>query len=57
MATKKQDTPSTVEALVLVDCAFGGSGEVVDLSPEDAKAGEAHGMLDLNPAAVKAAKG
>ena len=56
MATKKQETPASVDALVLVDCIFGSLGQVVELSQEDAKAGESHGMLDLNPAAIKAAK-
>jgi hypothetical protein len=56
MATKKQDTPSVVEAFVLRDCGFGKAGEVVELSPSDAKAGEEHGMVDLNAAAVANAK-
>lgn len=57
MATKKQETPAVVEAFVLLDCAFGKAGEVVELSPADADVGALHGMLDLNPAAIKAAKG
>ncbi len=54
MATKK--TPETVEAFVLRDCVFGKAGEVVTLSVADAELGAAHGMLDLAPAAIKAAK-
>jgi len=54
MATKK--TPETVEAFVLVDCAFGKVGEVVALSQADAELGAKHGLLDLAPAAVAAAK-
>lgn len=57
MATKKEDKPETVEASVLLDCGFGKAGEVVTLPAADAEVGAAHGMLDLNPAAVKAAKG
>lgn len=53
MATKKSDT---VEAAVLRDCGFGLAGEVVTLPLADAQAGAAHGMLDLNPGAVEAAK-
>lgn len=55
MATKKQAS-GEVEAFVLVDCPFGKAGEVVTLSQADADVGVAHGMLDLNPAAIKAAK-
>ncbi len=55
MATKKQ--PETVEAFVLVDCIFGKCGEVVTLSQADANLGKECGMLDLNPAAIKNAKG
>jgi fused signal recognition particle receptor len=45
-----------VEAAVLRDCGFGGHGEVVKLTPADAKAGYEHGMLDLHPDAIAAAK-
>jgi hypothetical protein len=45
-----------IEAFVLRDCVFGHASEVVTLSLEDAKAGAEHGMLDLHPAAIKAAK-
>jgi hypothetical protein len=57
MATKKQDAPAVVEAFVLRDCGFGNAGAVVELPAADAEVGAAHGMLDLNPAAIKAAKG
>lgn len=53
MATKKSDT---VEAFVLLDCVFGNAGEVVTLSAADAELGQKHGMLDVNPEAIKAAK-
>lgn len=55
MATKK-DTPETVEAFVLRDCGFGPAGAVVTLPVADAETGQAQGMLDLHPAAIKAAK-
>jgi hypothetical protein len=55
MATKKQAT-GEVEAFVLRDCGFGQAGEVVTLPIADAETGAAHGMLDLHPEAVKAAK-
>lgn len=55
MATKKQS--ESVEALVLCDCGFGNAGEVVTLPAADAEVGVAHGMLDVNPAAIKYAKG
>jgi amylosucrase len=45
-----------VETFVLRDCPFGEAGTVVRLDKSDAKNGEQHGMLDLNPAAIKAAK-
>ena len=54
MATKK--LTGSVDALVLCDCGFGNAGEVVTLSAADAEVGVAHGMLDINPAAIKAAK-
>ena len=54
MATKK--SPETIEAFVLRDCNFGLAGEVVSLPFADAETGAAHGMLDLAPAAVAAAK-
>lgn len=57
MATKKQDAPAVVEAFVLRDCGFGAAGAVVELPAADAEVGAAHGMLDLNPAAIKTAKG
>lgn len=55
MATKK-DTPETVEAFVLRDCGFGNAGAIVTLPTADAQVGAEHGMLDLHPAAIKAAK-
>ena len=55
MATKKQAT-GEVEAFVLLDCVFGKAGEVVTLPTAEAELGAAHGMLDLAPAAVAAAK-
>ncbi len=48
---------NTIEAFVLRDCGFGPAGEVVTLPMHDAEIGAAHGMLDLNQAAVKHAKG
>ena len=45
-----------VEAFVLRDCGFARAGEVVFLSASDAEAGKNQGMIDLNPAAIKAAK-
>jgi len=51
MATK---APQTVQAFVLCDCGFGKAGEVVTLSPADADAGAASGLLDLHPDAIKA---
>jgi hypothetical protein len=45
-----------VDAFVLRDCPFGEAGTVVRLSKVEAKNGAEHGMLDLNPAAIKAAK-
>ena len=57
MATKKQDAPAVVEAFVLLDCGFGKAGSVVELPAADAQTGAAHGMLNLNPDAIKAAKG
>lgn len=56
MATKKPEAPTTVEAVVLRDCGFGAAGDVVTLPAADAEVGEAHGMLDTNPAAVEHAK-
>ena len=52
---KKQES-AEVEAFVLRDCGFGKVGEVVTLPESDALAGVAHGMLDLHPAAIAAAK-
>lgn len=54
MATKKEDKP--VEAFVLRDCIYGKVGEVVELPKADADNGVSQGMLDLHPAAIKAAK-
>jgi hypothetical protein len=45
-----------VEAFVLRDCPFGEAGTVVRLDKSEAKNGEQHGMLDLNKAAITAAK-
>jgi hypothetical protein len=56
MATKKIEPPSEVEAFVLRDCSFGHAGDVVKLPIADAETGAMHGMLDLNTAAVDAAK-
>lgn len=52
----KEKVSPEIEAFVLRDCGFGKAGEVITLQTADAKAGEAHGMLDLSAAAVKAAK-
>jgi hypothetical protein len=46
----------TVEAFCLRDSGFGNAGDVVTLQVADAETGAAHGMLDLAPAAIKAAK-
>ena len=54
MATKK---PEIVEAFVLCDCGFGKCGEVVTLTAAEAETGQSHGVLDLHPEAIKAAKG
>lgn len=56
MATKKEIKSDAVEAFVLRDCGFGSAGEVVMLPAADAEIGAKHGMLDLHPAAIKAAK-
>jgi hypothetical protein len=53
---KAKAKPETTDAFVLVDCQFGSVGQVVTLSNADAMLGERHGMLDLNPAAIAAAK-
>lgn len=52
----KEKVAQEVEAFVLRDCGFGLAGEVVKLPAADAETGAAHGMLDLSPAAIKAAK-
>lgn len=52
----KEKTPQEVEAFVLRDCAFGRAGEVVTITSADADLGSIHGMLDLHPDAIKAAK-
>lgn len=51
-----KEKTTTVEAFILRDCGFGAAGEVVTLSAEEAEAGKDHGMLDLHPDAIKAAK-
>lgn len=56
MATKKDEKPAVVLAAVLRDCVFGKAGAVVELAASDAATGADQGMLDLNPAAIKAAK-
>ena len=57
MATKQKEYKADeVEASVLRDCGFGKAGEVVTLSAADANIGRDHGMLDLHPEAIKAAK-
>lgn len=56
MATKKDTKADSVEAFVLLDCIYGKCGEVVTLPAAEADNGKQCGMLDLNPAAVKAAK-
>lgn len=52
----KEKLPEAVEAFVLRDCGFGNAGEVVTLPAADAETGATHGMLDLHPDAIKAAK-
>lgn len=52
----KEKNQQGVEAFVLRDCGFGAAGEVVTLQADEAEAGEQHGMLDLHPDAIKAAK-
>lgn len=54
MAAKKSEQAESIEALVLVDCAFGKCGEVVTLPLADAETGAAQGCLDLHPDAIKA---
>lgn len=56
MATKKSEAANaaSTEALVLVDCMYGKSGEVVSLPADEAKAGVEAGVLDTNPDAVAA---
>jgi len=44
-----------VKALVLVDCAHGKCGEVVEVSAAEAEAGQGS-ILDATPAAVAAAQ-
>ena len=56
MATKKTEAPSTVEAFILRDCAFGKACEVVTLSSADAEIGVLDGAIDLTPAAIAHAK-
>jgi hypothetical protein len=56
MATKKESKSDSVEAFVLRDCNFGKAGDVVELPETDAKLGADHGMLDLHPDAIAAAK-
>ena len=57
MATKQKEFKAdAVEASVLRDCGFGSAGDVVTLSVADAETGAKHGMLDLHPEAIKAAK-
>lgn len=56
MATRKKQDDDTVEAFVLVDCAYGKCMEVVTLSKAEAETGAADGCLDLNPDAIKAHK-
>ncbi len=45
-----------VEAVCLMDCIFGKATEIVSLSADDAKVGADNGIVDLNQAAIKAAK-
>lgn len=52
----KEKPAQEVEAFVLRDCGFGHAGDVVLLPAADAAVGAEHGMLDLAPAAVAAAK-
>ena len=63
MATKKpmppvlmSDSPSEVDAFVLMDSHFGAVGSVIRLSAADAQVGAHHGMLDLHPNAIAAAQ-
>ena len=62
MATKKPpeiltpDNPTEVDAFVLMDSHFGAVGSVICLSAADAQVGSHHGMLDLHPNAIAAAK-
>lgn len=52
----KKEEKQTVEAFVLRDCQFGKAAEVVELLQAEAELGAKHGMLDLHPEAIKAAK-
>jgi hypothetical protein len=58
MAKKQASAPDSdlVEAFCLLDCIYGKSREVVVLPRADAENGARCGMLDLNPAAIEAAK-
>ena len=62
MATKKHpvnltpDSPTEVDAFVLMDSHFGTVGCVIRLSAADAQVGAHHGMLDLHPNAIAAAQ-
>jgi len=55
-ATTDAEQTNSVEAFILRNCPFGKAGEVVKLETADAESGAAHGMLDLNVAAIQAAK-
>lgn len=46
-----------IEALVLSDCFLGKCGEVVTVAAELVQSAVDYGMIDTNPAAIKAAKG
>ena len=49
---KKETTPGTVKARVLVDCPFGKCDQVVELSGGDLKTATESGWVDADPAAV-----
>jgi hypothetical protein len=62
MATKKPPeiftpgNPTEVDAFVLMDSHFGAVGSVIRLSAAEAQVGALHGMLDLHPNAIAAAR-
>jgi uncharacterized low-complexity protein len=56
-STMSQVEEKVVEVLALSRCQYGNCGEVVKVPASEVKAAKAAGLIDDNPAAVKAAKG